>query len=72
MVKDGRNGALINGALIGLGTLAIVDNVAAHWLLGLHRAVPWSWAGPVEVGLVALGTSMLAPGLWRERRARRR
>ena len=57
--------------LIALGALAIVDNLVAHWLLGLHRAVPGPWAFPVEVGLVVLGAGLLLIGLWRERRARR-
>jgi uncharacterized membrane protein len=66
-----RNGALLNGALIALGALAIVDNVVAHWLLGLHRAVPGPDADAVEAGLVALGAALLLAGTWRERRARR-
>ena len=71
MRKDNRNDPLINGMLIALGALAIVDNVVAHWLLGLHRAVPGSWAFPVEVGLVVLGAGLLLIGLWRELQARR-
>ena len=67
-----RNAPLINGALIALGALAIVDNILAHWLLGLHRAVPGAWAVYVEAGLMALGTMLLSLGLWREARARRR
>ena len=35
-----RTDALINGALIALGALGILDNLIAHWLLGVHRAVP--------------------------------
>ena len=72
MSRNDRNNALINGALIALGALAIVDNVVAHWLLGLHRAIPGPWAGAVEIGLVVLGASMLILGLWREVQARRR
>ena len=70
-MKDNRNGALMDGALISIGVLAIVDNIVAHWLLGLHRAVPGPWAIYVEVGLVALGVGMAAYGLWRERWVRR-
>jgi len=66
-----RNAALLNGALIALGALAIVDNLLFHWLLGLHRAVPGPNATAVEIGLVVLGTVLLVIGLWREQRARR-
>jgi uncharacterized membrane protein len=72
MLRSERTDALVNGALIALGALAIVDNVVVHWLLGLHRAVPGPWAGAVEAGLVLLGAGLLAVGVWRERRARRR
>lgn len=67
-----RNAAMVNGALIGLGLLAIVDNVGAHWILRLHRAVPGPWAVQVEAVLVALGAVMVALGAWRERGARSR
>ncbi len=66
-----RNGALINGALISLGLLGILDNLISHWLLGLHRAVPEPHALSVEVALVALSSVLLAAGLWREYRARK-
>lgn len=67
--QDDRTGALVNGGLIGIGALAIVDNVVAHWIFGLHRAIPGPWSGPVEVALVLLGAGMLTVGGWRERRA---
>lgn len=66
-----RNDALINGALIAAGAITIVDNVVAHWLLGLHRAVPGSAADVVEPVLVALGAIVLLLGVVREARARR-
>jgi hypothetical protein len=51
-----RTGAMANGALIALGATAILDNLVAHWLLGLHRAVPdTSVAVVVETALVAVG-----------------
>jgi len=71
MSRHGRTDALLNGALIALGALAIVDNVVFHWLLQLHRAIPGPWAGTVEGGLIVLGVGMLAVGLWREKQARR-
>ncbi len=69
---SGRNGALVNGALVTVGGLAMVDNVVVHWLLGLHRALPDPGASlPVEVALVVLGAVLAAVGLRREARARR-
>lgn len=68
-----RNGAMVNGALIALGAVAILDNVVAHWLLGLHRAVPDDGtATVVEIGVVVVGVVLLLVGVARERRARRR
>lgn len=66
-----RTDALVNGALISVGALGIVDNIVAHWLLGLHRAVPGPYATPVEVTLVAFSAALLALGIRREVRARR-
>lgn len=66
-----RNGAMVNGALIALGAVAILDNVVAHWLLGLHRAVPDGGAVVVETALVIVGIVLMLIGVVRERRARR-
>ena len=67
-----RADALINGALISMGALGVVDNIVVHWLLGLHRAIPGPYATPVEVILVVLSAGLLALGVGREARARRR
>lgn len=67
-----RNDALVNGALITLGVFGILDNVVAHWLLGLHRVVSGPNAGLVETILTALSAGLLALGLWREARVRQR
>jgi uncharacterized membrane protein len=67
-----RTDALVNGALIAAGAITIVDNVVAHWLLGLHRAVPGPAADVVEPFLVVLGAILLLVGLVRELRARGR
>ncbi len=66
-----RNDALVNGALIAIGVLGIVDNLVVHWILGLHRAVPGPHAMLVEVVLVVGSGGLLTLGLWREARARR-
>jgi hypothetical protein len=70
-VRAHRNDALLNGALIAVGAAGILDNVIAHWILGLHRAVPGEHALAVEIGIVAVSAAMLGAGLWRERNARR-
>jgi hypothetical protein len=62
---------MINGALIALGALGIVDNIVFHWLLQFHRAVPGPHALTVEVVLVMIGAGLIVLGLWREARARR-
>lgn len=66
-----RSDAMLNGALIALGALGIVDNVLFHWVLGLHRAVPGEQALEVEYAFIGGGVLLLILGLWRERRTRR-
>ncbi len=61
----------VNGALIALGALAVVDNTVVHWLLGWHRLIDsWSHSANVtgEAALVLLGLSMVAVGFVRKRR----
>jgi uncharacterized membrane protein len=62
----------LNGALMALGAMAVVDNVIAHWLLDLHRAIPGPYALHVEIALIAIGAAMFTAGFWRERRMHRR
>jgi uncharacterized membrane protein len=62
---------LVNGALIAVGALAIIDNVVFHWLLGFHRLIEgWDYNLYGEAFLVALGVAMIALGVARERRRR--
>jgi hypothetical protein len=64
-------GPLVDGALIAVGALAIVDNVMVHWILGWHRLVDgWNYNVHGEVALIALGTMMVAAGTARVRRRR--
>ena len=69
-MSSDRTGALVNGALMAIGALGMIDNLAVHWLIGLHRALPGPWAPEVEVGLAGLSLSLLLVGLGREIRAR--
>jgi uncharacterized membrane protein len=66
--------AMIDGALIAVGALAVLDNVVVHWLLGWHRLVEgWPHGANLaaEVALVVLGLAMLGAGLWRRRQSPR-
>jgi uncharacterized membrane protein len=71
--SGGRKGAadgLLSGALIALGTLAVIDNVVFHWWLGFHRFnEAWSHETnlAVEVALVAVGVVMVGIGVRRIR-----
>jgi hypothetical protein len=70
-IRARRNDAMVNGGLIALGALGIIDNVVVHWILGWHRAIedhPHNLQ--IEVGIVAASAAMLTAGVWRERRAR--
>jgi cobalamin synthase len=68
----GRNDAMLNGALIALGTLGVFDNVVIHWILGWHRAIEGSpYSLEIEIGIVAVSSAMLIAGVVRERRTRR-
>src|SRR2546425_172184 len=49
-----RMDAMISAALIAGGLIAILDNVVAHWILQLHRAIPGPHPEPVEAAVVEL------------------
>jgi uncharacterized membrane protein len=66
-----RNDAIVNGALMAVGALAVLDNIVVHWGLELHRAIPGPHALKVEWMLLALGVLLFVVGLRRELRARR-
>lgn len=67
-----RNGVLLNGVLMTLGTVAILDNLISHWILGLHRVLPdRALSGYLEVALFILGLVLFGVGMYREIRGRR-
>jgi uncharacterized membrane protein len=65
-----RNSAMVNGALIALGTLGIIDNVLFHWILQLHRAVPGPSAIVIELALVIVSFGVLLLEVLHELRER--
>jgi hypothetical protein len=69
--RSDRRQPFLNGAMVALGVVAVVDNVVSHWILGLHRAVPGQAAAAVEASLVVLGVVLVTVGLGREARERR-
>jgi hypothetical protein len=77
LVSEWLRGTAVNGALIAMGALAVVDNVIVHWILGWHRLIDdWSHEANLaaESAMILLGAVMLAIGVRGERsqlRARR-
>lgn len=67
-----RRNAMLNGALIAMGALAVLDTVVVHWIAGLHRTFDgpeWSVLA-TEIATVVLGVALVVIGVWREASAR--
>ena len=72
MKHSERNRVLINGNLISLGLVAILDNVFSHWLFKWHRILPDETLSEyLEVALFILGLILFGIGLYREIKDRR-
>lgn len=72
MKHSERNRILINGSLISLGLVAILDNVFSHWIFKWHRILPdETLSGYLEVALFILGLILFGIGLYREIKDRR-
>lgn len=72
MKHSERNRILINGSLISLGLVAILDNVFSHWLFKWHRILPDETLSEyLEVALFILGLILFETGLYREIKDRR-
>lgn len=67
-----RRNAMLNGALVGMGAVAVLDTVVVHWILDLHRTFDGpTWAVlSTEIATVALGVALVVIGVWREAAAR--
>jgi len=72
MKHSERNRILINGSLISLGLVAILDNIFSHWLFKWHRILPDETLSEyLEIALFILGLILLGMGLYREIKDRR-
>lgn len=72
MRNNERNRILINGSLISLGLVAILDNIFSHWLFKWHRILPDETLSEyLEITLFILGLVLLGIGLFREIKDRR-
>ena len=72
MKHNKRNGILINGSLISLGLVAVLDNIIFHWLFKWHRILPnRTQSHYLEIALFILGLVLLGIGIYREIKERR-
>lgn len=72
MKHSERNRILINGSLISLGLVAILDNVFSHWIFKWHRILPDETLSEyLEIALFILGLILFGIGLYREIKDRR-
>ena len=72
MKHSERNRILINGSLISLGLVAILDNVFSHWIFKWHRILPDETLSEyLEVAFFILGLILFGIGLYREIKDRR-
>jgi uncharacterized membrane protein len=72
MKHSKRNRILINGSLISLGLIAVLDNIFSHWLFRWHRILPNETLSEyLEIALFILGLILLGIGIYREIKDRR-
>jgi len=67
MKNKTRNHILLNGMLISVGLIAVLDNVISHWLFKWHRILPDETLSKyLETALFITGIVMLVSGIYRE------
>lgn len=73
MRSNERNRILVNGSLISLGLVAVLDNIFSHWLFKWHRILPDETLSEyLEIALfILLGLVLLGIGVYREIKDRR-
>lgn len=72
MKSKDRNHVLLNGMLISVGLLAILDNIISHWLFKWHRILPDETLSKyLEIALFIAGIILLVIGIYREVKGRK-
>lgn len=72
MKHSERNRILINGSLISLGLVTVLDNIFSHWLFKWHRILPNETLSEyLEIALFILGLMLFGIGAYREIKDRR-
>ena len=63
---------MINGMLISVGLIAILDNVVSHWFFKWHRILPDETLSKyLEIALFIAGIILLVIGIYREVKGRK-
>jgi uncharacterized membrane protein len=67
-----RNHILLNGMLISVGLIAILDNVISHWIFKWHRILPDETLSKyLEITIFIAGIILLVIGIYREVKERK-
>lgn len=67
-----RNHVLLNGMLISIGLIAVLDNVISHWIFKWHRILPDETLSKyLEIALFIVGIIMFVLGIYREIKGRK-
>ena len=72
MKNKARNHVLLNGMLISIGLIAILDNIISHWIFKWHRILPDETLSKyLEIALFIAGIVMLGLGIYKEIKGRK-
>lgn len=72
MKNKERNHVLLNGMLISVGLIAVLDNIISHWIFKWHRISPDETLSKyLEIALFVVGIILLVTGIYREVKARK-
>ena len=72
MKNKERNHVLLNGMLISVGLIAVLDNIISHWIFKWHRILPDETLSEyLEIALFIIGMLMFGLGIYREAKGRK-